>query len=182
MKSNVSAYVLLMTLTGTLVYLPVASSQIWEGKVKTDFKIQKASQPHNQGQTGISEGLKIAGLKENEETEVKLFLEVIQKSVRKNDVFALSKIVRYPITLKTPQGKNIKVLNPKEFVANYPRVISANWNKAVLRQTYEKLFENWQGIMIGRGEIWFSGICIDNACVKRELKIIAINPWFADWD
>ncbi len=40
---------------------------------------------------------------------------------------------------------------------------------AIAAQTYETLFANWQGVMIGNGELWFSGV------EPPVVRIIAIN-------
>ncbi|NKB17430.1 MAG: hypothetical protein HC770_03935 [Pseudanabaena sp. CRU_2_10] len=177
MKLRVLGYALLVTLFGMLDYSYVSGSQLWERKVKEDRKIQEVIQSKHKEQESLRERLKVAGLKEE---DVKPFFEAIQKAVEQSDAVALSKIVKYPITLKTPKGQNIKVPDSKEFVANYPRFITPNWRKAVLEQKYKELFANWQGVMIGRGEIWFSSICMSEPCSKYELKITGINPWFAD--
>jgi hypothetical protein len=177
MKLRVLGYVLLVTLVGILDYSQAFSSQISQRRVAEDRKIQEVNQPKHKEQESLSERLKVAGLKEQ---EAKPFFEAIQKAVERNDAVALSKIVKYPITLKKPKGQSVKVLNQKEFVANYPSFITPKWKKAVLLQKYTELFANWQGVMIGRGEIWFSSICMVEPCSKYELKIIGINPSFAD--
>jgi hypothetical protein len=46
---------------------------------------------------------------------------------------------------------------------------------AVAKQTYATLFANWQGVSIGDGEIWFSGICSNEACKQQTVRITAIN-------
>jgi hypothetical protein len=38
------------------------------------------------------------------------------------------------------------------------------------RGTYASLFVNWQGVMIGDGDVWFQGIGD-----KLEVKIFAVN-------
>lgn len=120
----------------------------------------------------IGERLKVAGFSES---EVKTFLGKIQKAVAQNDTTALSKMIRYPIRLKMPTGSNVKISNSKQFITNYPKFITPNWKKTVLQQKYEELFVNAEGVMIGNGEIWFSGICKNQSCTKREIKIIGIN-------
>jgi hypothetical protein len=89
-------------------------------------------------------------------------------------------MIRYPIRLSKPQGPSIRIRNPREFTRHYSNFIDDNWKRMALLQKYEDLFVNWQGVMFGRGEIWFSSICQDKSCSRSELKITAINPSSAD--
>lgn len=57
---------------------------------------------------------------------------MIQKAIERDDA----------VTLKNYSEKQVKVLNSKEFVSKYPRVVTANWKKAGLRQKYSELFAN----------------------------------------
>ncbi len=47
---------------------------------------------------------------------------------------------------------------------------------ALDRQTFATLFANAEGVMVGDGEIWFSGICADATCSAVRVRIIALNP------
>ncbi len=123
-------------------------------------------------EVSIADRLKAAGLAEE---EVRPFLAAIQNTVARNDLKALAQMIRFPIRLNRPPVRSATIRNARDFMAHYPRFITDNWRKAVLRQKYEDLFVNWQGVMIGRGEIWFSRVCKDKSCWRSELKIIAIN-------
>lgn len=46
---------------------------------------------------------------------------------------------------------------------------------AVTKQKYEDLFVNSHGVMIGNGQVWVNGVCKDDACKKRDVKIITIQ-------
>jgi hypothetical protein len=177
MKLRALGSVFVVILSSMLYSSQTFSAHISESKVKQDFKVKEVIQSKHKEQESVGERLKIAGLKEQ---DVKPFFEAIQKAVEQSDAIALSKMVKYPITLKNPKGKTVKVFTSKEFVASYPQFITSQWKKAVLRQKYKELFANWQGVMIGRGEIWFSGICMSEPCSKYELKITGMNPLLAD--
>ena len=56
------------------------------------------------------------------------------------------------------------------FVAGYDKIMTDKVKKAIGRQTYAGLFANWQGVMIGDGEVWFSPL--DNS---DKVRITAIN-------
>jgi hypothetical protein len=167
-----------ITLIGVLTDLQISSSQNIKQQSNQEFKIQAPAQVDDSEQAQeppIQE--KATGM---EEGEVKSFFKAIQNAVKQNDATVLSLMISYPLTLKDLAGHSVKVHNSKEFIANYPSFASSNWRRAVMRQKYEELFSNWQGLMIGRGEIWFNGICRNQSCSQRELKITGINPWFAD--
>jgi hypothetical protein len=181
MRLKISVAMLSLILVGMLSYAQAANAHNRERKFKENFKIQEIDRPQNKEQdkeqNNIRDRLKEAGLKEE---DVKPFFAVIQKAVKQNDVTTLSKTIKYPIKLIDPKGNKIDVPGSKEFLANYPKFATPNWKNAVMRQKYEQLFANWQGVMIGRGEIWFTGVCGNESCSKYELKITGMNPWFAD--
>jgi hypothetical protein len=153
----------------------VGSGPKLEPQTSQEGKIQQLAQDQNQ--PTIAEKIRVTGL---EEQDVKPFFTAIQNAVRQNNAAALSRMVRYPLRLRYPKGRNVKVINSTEFIANYSKFAHQNWQRAVMEQRYEELFSNWQGLMIGNGEIWFNGICRNESCSERELKIIAINPTFAN--
>jgi hypothetical protein len=121
----------------------------------------------------VQSRLQVAGVKE---TDVKLFLKLIQQAVRQDDAANLAVLVSYPIKISDGQGQAIEIADAKAFVANYAKFTNANWKKAVIKQKYSDLFANAKGVMVGKGEIWFAGICKDPACQRSRLKIIGINP------
>jgi large exoprotein involved in heme utilization and adhesion len=55
-------------------------------------------------------------------------------------------------------------------VADYDKIITTKVKRAVANQSYATLFANWQGVSIGDGEVWFSGVGDRNA-----VRITAIN-------
>lgn len=104
-----------------------------------------------------------------EHKQYRTFLEQLQRAVAADDKQAVAAMIDYPFAARI-NGKAVKIRDPKHFVADYDKVITPKIREAVAKQRYEDLFANWQGVMIGDGEIWFSGIG-DGSTVK----IIAIN-------
>lgn len=84
----------------------------------------------------------------------------------KNDVAAL---VDYPFMARI-DGKRVEILDAAHFVADYDKIITASVANALHAQAYEDLFVNWQGVMVGDGEIWFA-----EAGDTGQIKITAIN-------
>ncbi len=35
---------------------------------------------------------------------------------------------------------------------------------------------NDQGVMLGQGEMWINGVCLDTACKRVDVKIVTIQP------
>lgn len=97
------------------------------------------------------------------------FFEKLKKAVAENDKEAVASMVKYPFKARI-NGKAVTIRDAVHFVADYDKVFTAKVKEAVSKQTYPNLFANWQGVMIGDGEVWFSGI--DN---NNTVKIIAVN-------
>ena len=97
------------------------------------------------------------------------FFEKLKKAVAENDKKTVSSMVDYPFQARI-NGKALKIRDAAHFEADYDKILTAKVKEAVAKQTYPTLFANWQGVMIGDGEIWFSGI--DE---KNTVKITAIN-------
>lgn len=102
------------------------------------------------------------------------FFTMLKKAVADNDKEAIASMVDYPFHARI-KGKAVKVRDQKHFVADYDQVVTAKVKDVVAKQTYATLTANWQGVMIGDGEIWFNGICSDDACEQQTVRIIAIN-------
>ena len=97
------------------------------------------------------------------------FFTDLKKAVgggHKNDVAAM---VDYPFLARI-DGKAVKIRDAAHFVADYDKVVTAQVVSALHAQAYEDLFVNWQGVMVGDGEIWFAEVGDSG-----QVKITAIN-------
>lgn len=103
------------------------------------------------------------------------FFTDLKAAVEAGNKQAVAAMVSYPLTVKTG-GKNVSLRSAQDLLARYDQVVTARVVAAVRKQTYEGLFARDTGVMIGDGELWFSGICSDNACQRRTVKIIAFAP------
>lgn len=97
------------------------------------------------------------------------FFEQLQKAVASDDKAIVAAMVDYPFQARI-NGKAVKLRDAAHFVADYDKIVTSKVKQAIASQTYATLFANWQGVMIGDGEVWFSGV--GDAGV---IKIIAIN-------
>lgn len=97
------------------------------------------------------------------------FFEALKTAVAAGDKQAVSAMVDYPFTARIGD-KALTIRDAAQFVADYDTVITPKVKDAIAAQTYETLFANWQGVMIGNGELWFSGVG-----EPPVVRIIAIN-------
>lgn len=111
---------------------------------------------------------------------IDFFLE-IQDYVRTGNKEKLASLVLYPITIHSIDGKDVEIQNEEEFIANYEKIATPKWKGVILAQEPAKLFTNWQGVMVNRGEMWFGPICVDgSACQQTKYYIYGITndtPW-----
>jgi hypothetical protein len=103
------------------------------------------------------------------------FLQTLKECTAAHDWRALAALVAYPIRIKIA-GERRRISSPEQFLQHANTLLSARVIAAIREQQYVTLFANDRGVMIGDGEIWFSGICGDTRCVDRTIKITAINP------
>ena len=63
---------------------------------------------------------------------------------------------------------------------NYRRIFTARVRNAILRQRFEKVFGNYQGVMIGDGAVWFDHTCVRKDCKPPlgPIKIRTVNRQF----
>lgn len=105
----------------------------------------------------------------------KVFFGQIKKAVLEDDVAWFSEAVSYPITLKTDKG-TLKLANKKALEAQAALIFTEHFKTVVKNQSTNELFKNWQGVMIGRGDIWFSEVIEKTKSGEATVyRIIAIN-------
>src|SRR5690606_33181589 len=104
-----------------------------------------------------------------EHVSYRQFFDGLKKAVAAGDKAAVAAMVDYPFQARI-DGKALKIRDAAHFVADYDRIFTHGVRKAVADQSYGALFANWQGVSIGEGEVWFSGVGEANV-----VKITAIN-------
>jgi hypothetical protein len=106
--------------------------------------------------------------------KVQHLLTQLQQAVAKHDTPAVAALVHYPIKVN-PGKKPFTIKNEKEFIKDYDRIITHDIADAIFKQKYESLFINSQGAMIGDGEVWITGFCLDKSCKQSDIKIGTIQ-------
>lgn len=78
------------------------------------------------------------------------FVRDLQQALRKDDRGWIADHMQYPVQY---HGRVANVIrNRNDFVRNYARLISDRLRAALLAQQPDRVFENWQGVMIGDGD------------------------------
>ncbi|WP_445514866.1 hypothetical protein [Stenotrophomonas sp. 3(2025)] len=87
------------------------------------------------------------------------------------DRAAVVEEVRFPLNISGGR----KITGPGEFQRNYEKIITPAVVKAVSAQDFGTVFVNQQGVMIGDGQVWLTGQCLDKACTRTEVKVGTIQ-------
>lgn len=91
----------------------------------------------------------------------------IQTAIKDNDKETLSQYINYPLVVNSQ-----KIQNKNEFIKNYHTIVNKRVINAVLNQDIKKSFVNYQGVMIGNGQMWIAAIKEDDS---TKYLIIAVN-------
>jgi hypothetical protein len=121
----------------------------------------------------VAERLK--GIARLDPEAVAQYLKDLKAIVARGDRAAACALVRYPITIGAPKATKT-IANAPSCEKNYERIFTPRVIDAIGKQQFADLFVNYQGVMIGRGEVWFGGICDNDECTGRvDIKIKTIN-------
>jgi hypothetical protein len=103
------------------------------------------------------------------------FLRRLQSAVTAHNVSAVAALTQFPLTVNGKAGPK----SPDEFTQQFDAIFTARVRAAILTQSPGNLFANWHGMMIGRGEVWFSALCdaggAESRCKNRRILIVSIN-------
>lgn len=103
------------------------------------------------------------------------FLTRLQAAINADSHDEVARLISYPLVTHI-SGHKVSIRTPAQFLRHYSLLLPEATLAAVRMQTYGALFANAQHVMIGSGQIWFSGICQDSACTSRAVRVTAINP------
>lgn len=86
--------------------------------------------------------------------EVTIFLDALKKAVQQDNPKEVAKLISYPCRWNTK--KEHKVLKTeKDFLKYYKCIMQKSLKELIEKTQTGDLFVNYQGFMIGNGEIWF---------------------------
>lgn len=117
--------------------------------------------------TPQSNKYEVAGI--DDPRSVEDFLRSLQQAVAKNERARVATMLNYPVTVII-RGRKLKLKNKADFLRRYNVTINHKVKQAIADQKPDDLFVNYQGVMIGGGEIWFG-----QPYESKQIKVIAIN-------
>ena len=97
------------------------------------------------------------------------FFQTLRTAIAKGDAKGVAALVSYPLSVRIG-GKKTTIANAAAFERHYAQIVTPALRRAVAEQEYDDLFANWQGVSIGDGTLWFSGMGD-----SQEVRITAIN-------
>ncbi|MFO1520084.1 MAG: hypothetical protein U1F57_10555 [bacterium] len=109
----------------------------------------------------------IAGFDDGE--KVKSFVEHLRQLATQDKREEIAALIRFPLNIIVA-GHRIALRNRRDFLKHYDQAFNAKVKEALARQDSSNLFANWQGAMIGNGEIW-----LRPSPKSPFVQIIAIN-------
>ena len=109
----------------------------------------------------------------------KAFFQEIKKAVLAQDFDWFADAVDYPIELHLVsrdhvQPRTVRIRTRKQLNKYKSAIFNEDLRNAVRNQSADSLFKNWQGLMIGNGELWFDQRQIDGQ-TNWTYRITAIN-------
>jgi hypothetical protein len=112
-------------------------------------------------------------------TKYKEFFFELKDAVLNNKKEKVAELVYFPVNISGYEDSKFLIKNKKEFLLYYDSIFEKGMLATIEKQSFDKLFVNWRGVMIGSGEILYEGICEDKNCKNYTVKILNFfNPDF----
>jgi len=89
------------------------------------------------------------------------FLKQVQAAVSSDDKERVADFVKFPVLVRL-RGRSVQIAR-RTFLARYNEIFTTDVKSALLsakfesRSRYDRVWWNWQGMMVGDGEVWFAG-------------------------
>lgn len=100
--------------------------------------------------------------------------KALQQGVASEDRAAVATLMRYPLRVETAAGKR-EIADAAAFQRDYAQIITTPVAQAIAAQSFDTVFANQQGVMIGSGQVWLNGACVDQACSRSDVKVVTIQ-------
>lgn len=98
----------------------------------------------------------------------------LQSAVASGDKAAAAALVSYPLQA-TVAGKPKTIQDAAAFVAQYDAIMTDEIKKVIGAQQYAGVMVNAQGVMLGDGQVWLNGVCVDKACTKSTPRVVTLQ-------
>ena len=111
-------------------------------------------------------------LNNKSDQDVEDFVSKIQGYIANDNKEKLAEEIQYPINVKI-NGKVTKIQNKDELIKNYDKIFYVDYKQKISKAPTKYLFVNYQGIMVGVGELWINDVISTGS--DSKLMVIAIN-------
>ena len=101
-------------------------------------------------------------------------IKTIQRAVAERDVAAIAGYIPFGENIFVNGGEEI-IADEADLAARFDELFNARVTSTVTEQRYEDLLVKDDGIAFDRGELWISGVCVDDTCEDVFVNITAIN-------
>ena len=111
-------------------------------------------------------------LNNKSDQDVEDFVSKIQSYIANDNKEKLAEEIQYPINVKI-NGKITKIQDKDELIKNYDKIFYVEYKQKISKTSTKYLFVNYQGIMVGVGELWINDVISTDS--NSKLMVIAIN-------
>jgi len=108
----------------------------------------------------------IAGF--DDASKVQLYVENLKTLVSQDKKEDIAQLIRFPLKISVA-ARRITLRSKDDFLKHYDQAFNSKVRDALAKQDSANLFANWQGAMIGNGEIWI------RPGESGGIQIVAIN-------
>jgi hypothetical protein len=98
---------------------------------------------------------------------------ILVTRVAAGDSTGIAEMVKYPITVNL--DGSIVIANADEFEVYYDRIFTDDFIKVLMETNDDDLNLLFDGIRVGKGELWFNLFCVDMVCSDTQFLITQIN-------
>ncbi|WP_308635863.1 hypothetical protein [Paenibacillus silvisoli] len=95
----------------------------------------------------------------------------VKEAIAKDDKVTVANHILYPLRVNEADGSHLKIETRADLVKQYDAIFTEKVKKAIARQSADDLFVNYQGVMVGNGDLWFGG----SADTPQVYGLIAVN-------
>lgn len=106
---------------------------------------------------------------------VEEFVSDVKKSVLMGDKIWLANNLFYPLKVRISEKLILNLKNKNQFLSHYDKIFTVDFKSALSKTFSHNLFNNYQGVMIGDGEIWINN-ALNATEAKPMFQIITLNP------
>jgi hypothetical protein len=105
---------------------------------------------------------------------VAVVLQALKQAAQSMTPDPIEPYLEYPFIARSPAG-NIVIKSAKDLRRAFRRIFTDRVKAAILSQNLEDAFSNYQGVMVGDGEVWITEVCRERDCRDSKYIIRAIN-------